>query len=151
VSAGLGRRKEEENTLKAARRSMAIVEEESVAQSGGSLTRVPIIIPAANGTALPHQVTLPHACSSFPRSLPPGKCLGRPVAPFRCCQATRALWLSHGVAWPERDTLGHGGGTVSIALSDHGHLASIKWTRHPRNTLHPLILLTPPRDQNGSG
>ena len=80
--------------------------------------------------------------NSSPRSLilspatPPGKCLGGHVAPFPALSGNQDA-LS--VTWGRVVRKKHGGGTVPIALSDHGHppVAAIKWTRHPRNSPHP--------------
>ena len=109
----MGGRKEKRNTLKAARRSMAMTEEEVVVQEGPCQDAT-CFIPAANGAALPHRVNIPHACSSFLRR----KMLGTPRHLLSDTPGDRdALFL----AWTCVVRKGHGRRDTLMALSDHGH------------------------------
>jgi hypothetical protein len=89
--------------------------------------------PRRNGSAPPHQATLPHARSSFPRPPSPWKMLG---PPFPTLPDNRDA-LSGRVA-----TKGHGEKTTpcSFQITDTTHRPSIKWPSHSP-TSQPLTLL----------
>lgn len=91
---GADGRREMEITLKAARRSVDMAEGERVAVGApqeGSRSHTACFYPRCERRCTPHQATLPHACSSFPRPFHPENSWDAPLLSFRPCRTSKTL------------------------------------------------------------